>query len=244
MLGYLPNFIIQRRILNPMRLATAGTVLAVELALQRGWAINLAGGYHHAKPDNGEGFCFFADIPLAVKKQLEKGLKRVLIVDLDAHQGNGYVTLFAQNLQTTAPDDLQYVKDSRVHIFDMYNSLIYPGDSFAKQFITYDHPLRNPSSAKYLKILFDNLPAALEASRPDLLFYNAGTDIFEGDALGQLQVTAQGIVDRDEFVFRQAKERGIPIAMVLSGGYTPESARIIADSISNLHDKGLISLTK
>eukprot|EP01031_Cornospumella_fuschlensis_P042493 gene42493-51912_t len=86
-LAWMPNFLLQRRILDPMRLATSGTVLAVEIALRSGWAINLSGGYHHAKADRGEGFSFFADIPLAIHEQLSNGsIEKVLIVDLDAHQ--------------------------------------------------------------------------------------------------------------------------------------------------------------
>jgi histone deacetylase 11 len=257
-LALLPNFLIQARLLEPMRLATSGTLLAADLALQRGWAINLSGGYHHAKPNKGEGFCFFADIPLTLHilfQHASAPIHKALIVDLDAHQGNGYSTCFAYKDFTTeqSPSDLArevedrnelvYVKDSRIHVYDIYNQDIYPNDHFAQNFITYNHPVRsNINDTAYLSLLRRTLPAALDASRPDLLVYNAGTDIFELDPLGHMKITAQGIIERDEFVFHECRQRRIPVLMVLSGGYTKQSASIIADSIANLHEQGLISL--
>lgn len=259
LLALFPNFIIQSNLLNPMRLATSGTVLASSLALQYGAAINLSGGYHHAKTDGGQGFCFFADIPLAIHSLLtneSQRVKRVLIVDLDAHQGNGFETIFTRKdfvdnnknpdkkIATSAPK-LYYDLDDRVHILDFYNGSIYPGDKFAKKFITYDVPLRNNTTDQtYLNKLKTNLTNALMTSQPDIVFYNAGTDIFEDDPLGSLSITAKGIVERDEMVFRLCKERKVPLVMTLSGGYTQESANIISDSIINLVNKKLFKILK
>jgi len=221
-LSWVPNSWLQSAVLEPMRLATGGTVLGAQLALENGWAINLAGGYHHAKRESGDGFCFFADIPLAINKlwQQNPDLK-VMVVDLDAHQGNGTESIIQD--------------DPRVAIFDVYNSFIYPQDMDAKQYIRFDYPVRSGiADAQYLQLLDDHLARAIDEFQPNLIIYNAGTDIFEHDKLGQMKISAQGIIKRDAFVFGCARARSISILMVLSGGYTMQSAEIIGKSIENL----------
>jgi histone deacetylase 11 len=258
----LPVFLLQSNLLNPIRLATGGTILASQLALKHGWSINLGGGFHHSKYEGGEGFCFFADIPLAIQELLtnkDLGVNKVLIVDLDAHQGNGYQSIFhieeptednidknnKENIKSYYKTNIANNVPSSVDIYDVYNCEIYPSDRFAQQFITYKFPLFcNTKDEEYLKLLKNNLPNAINKSKPDIIFYNAGTDIFENDPLGHLKITKQGIIVRDEIVFRNAREKNIPIVMVLSGGYTKESADIITDSIINLAEKGLIQLVE
>ncbi len=227
LLGFVPDFLVKKCLLNPMRLATGGSLRGVDLALRHGWAINLSGGYHHAKSDSGEGFCFFADIPLAVKKLHEMHPDhQVLIIDLDAHQGNGVSSILHS--------------DGRVHIFDVYNAAIYPNDKLAESYVEYKYPV--PAYIQdddYLGLIEQELPKAIESSRADFILYNAGTDIYEKDPLGAMGITHDGIIRRDEIVFHQAIKRNIPILMLLSGGYTRESAGIIADSIDNLLEKTL-----
>lgn len=222
LLKYLPNFILQRYVLNPMRIATGGTVEAAQRALEDGWAINLSGGYHHAKHDCGGGFCAFADIPLAIATLWEKHPKhKVMIVDLDAHQGNGHESFFQG--------------DERVVIYDIYNGQIYPQDHKARKRIDYNYPVKSGiKDAEYLGLLEDTLPAAIEESKPDFIIYNAGTDIFEKDPLGNMKISAAGIKKRDELVFSYAQKNNIPILMVLSGGYTQESSTIIGNSLSHI----------
>lgn len=234
---------IRNRILAPMKLATSGTVQATELALaNRTWAINLSGGYHHAKgtgccmpvdvagnrQDEGGGFCVYADIPLAIEKAWEKNnALKVLIVDLDAHQGNGHEAYFAKEVAKGGA--------SRIAIFDMYCDNNYPRDHKARKSIKYNYPLATGiKDARYLSILTNNLPKAIAEFKPDLIVYNAGTDIFEKDPLGHMSITEQGIIERDAFVFAQAKQNNVPIVMVLSGGYTKDSSRIIGKSIENV----------
>lgn len=224
-----PNFILRGRLLNPMRWATAGTVLAAELALDFGWAINLSGGYHHAKSDGSSGFCFFADINLAANRffELRPDAEKIMVLDLDAHQGNGFEDIFKD--------------DPRVDTFDVYNGDIYPRDTAAARYIRYNHALPNKTKEdKYLDILTKELPKAIAESKPEYLIYNAGSDIYSKDALGGLLVSADGIVARDEFVFRECRKHNIPIVMVLSGGYHPDSSQIIGRSIANLWEKGLL----
>lgn len=224
-LRFLPNFLLQRNMLNSMRLATGGTILAAQLAMEHGWAINLGGGYHHAKADGGEGFCFFADIPLAIKKLRETHPSlKVLVVDLDAHQGNGLEAILG-------PDPLTY-------IFDMYSKYNYPSDQAVRQYIDFDYPLAtNIQDQEYLSILKNQLPKAIAATQPDLIIYNAGSDIFELDPLGRMRVTKEGIIERDSYMFSQALENRTPILMVLSGGYSAESAEIVGTSIETFIKK-------
>lgn len=221
-LQYVPNFLLQRYLLNAMRYATHGTTVGANLALQHGWAINLSGGYHHAKSDCGGGFCFFADIPLAIKNVREQypDLK-ILVVDLDAHQGNG--------IETALKDDPQSF------VFDVYVERNYPYDTQARKHITFNYPIpAGMNDRQYHELIRSTLPKAIEQVKPHLIIYNAGTDVFEKDPLGRTALSKEGIMQRDAFVFSQAKQNNIPILMVLSGGYTQESADITAHSIENI----------
>ena len=144
-----------------------------------------------------------------------------MIIDLDAHQGNGHEDFFKA--------------EDRVAIFDIYNSEIYPHDYAARTRIDYNYPVASGiADEEYLKLLSEKLPAALDESKPNFIIYNAGSDIFEEDPLGRMKISAQGISKRDELVFKFARERNIPILMVLSGGDTKKSAGIIGKSIENI----------
>lgn len=221
LLKLVPNFLLQKCLLSPMRYATAGTLLATDLALEQGWAINLSGGYHHAKTDEGGGFCVFGDIQLAAKKVLEQHPDWcILIVDLDAHQGNGHE---------------EGLKDeNRVFIFDMYRQNNYPNDYAQMERINYNLPLGASNDQEYLDTLMTELPAAIAEVRPHLIIYNAGTDIYKKDPLGAMNISAGGIKERDAFVFEQAERSKIPVVMLLSGGYTKQSAGIVADSVEQI----------
>lgn len=221
-LAVVPGFLLQKRLLRPMKYGTGGTILACRLALDHGWAVNLAGGYHHAKADSGGGFCFFADIPIAVCRAWERSPDMpVLIVDLDAHQGNGCELIFGN--------------DSRIHIFDIYNRDVFPQDTEARRYIEFDFPVRSfIKDAEYLPLLEDELLKAISKSKPGLIIYNAGTDIFEDDPLGAMCISEDGIIRRDEIVFKAALTNKVPIVMLLAGGYTSGSAEIIGRSLDNL----------
>jgi histone deacetylase 11 len=222
-LRFLPLCVLEQQVLKPMQLATLGTVMAAEAALEHGMAINLSGGYHHASGDCGEGFCIYADIAVAIaalrRSQKLRPSDPVAIVDLDAHQGNGLGRIFYD--------------DPAVHILDMYNADIYPKDYWARAQINCNIPLAaGTRDEQYLGELKDRLPSFLQNIRPKIAFYNAGTDIYERDPLGGLRVSRQGVLDRDRFVFDTFAAAGIPWAMVLSGGYTRESHRLVAESVS------------
>ncbi|MEE6501557.1 hypothetical protein FKM82_004244 [Ascaphus truei] len=204
----LPNCLVQRKVLKPLRMQTGGTIMAGKLAIDRGWAINIGGGFHHCSSERGGGFCAYADITLAIK-------------------GNGH--------------ERDFLDDDRVYIMDVYNRYIYPGDGFAKRAIKRKIELDwGTEDAEYLDKVETHVKGALNETRPDVIIYNAGTDILDGDPLGGLAISPQGIIKRDEIVFTIARSRCIPILMVTSGGYQKRTARIIADSILNLHNLGLI----
>lgn len=225
-----PNFFVQRFYLRPMRFQTKGTVTAGLLALERGWAINIGGGFHHCSRDRGGGFCPYADISLLVRHLFEfksDRVKKVMIVDLDAHQGNGH--------------ERDFTNEDRVFIMDVYNKDIYPKDAAAKSAVRCKVELHSfTEDDEYLDVVERNLESSLQRFHPDLLVYNAGTDILNGDFLGRLSISPKGIIRRDEIVFIKANERRVPIVMLTSGGYLKETCHIIADSIINLYNLELI----
>lgn len=225
-----PVWLTWWRVVRPMLWAVRGTILAAEAAVKHGWAVNLSGGYHHAKPDRGEGFSLFNDTAIAVRHLRASGTipqnGRVAYIDLDAHQGNGVCH--------------QFLDDREVFIFDMYNRQIYPAyDSVARQRIDCNLPLAHGCEGyEYLQTLRDRLPGFLDGisrSQPiALAVYNAGTDVFAGDPLGGLSLSAEDILQRDLLVMSQFRRRKIPIVMLPSGGYTKESYQLLAASVRAL----------
>uniref|UniRef100_A0ACD5WY77 Uncharacterized protein n=1 Tax=Avena sativa TaxID=4498 RepID=A0ACD5WY77_AVESA len=229
-LTFIPNWMVQQKLLYPFRKQVGGSILSAKLALERGWAVNVGGGFHHCSAEEGGGFCAYADITLCIQFAFVRlNISRVMIIDLDAHQGNGHEKDFAN--------------DERVYILDMYNAGIYPFDHAAKRYI--DQKVELVSGTKtddYLDQLDKALEVAQSRFQPQLIVYNAGTDILDGDPLGNLNISPEGVVIRDEKVFRFAKDQNIPLLMLTSGGYMKSSARVIADSVINLSQKNLIQL--
>ncbi|XP_053295793.1 histone deacetylase 11 isoform X2 [Pleuronectes platessa] len=180
----LPNFLVQRRVLRPLRTQTGGTIMAGKLAVDRGWAINVGGGFHHCSSDKGGGFCAYADITLAIKFLFERveGISRATIIDLDAHQGNGH--------------ERDFMDDSRVFIMDVYNRNIYPRDGFAKRAIKRKVELDwGTEDSEYLRKVELHFEGTLNEVQPDIIIYNAGTDILDGDPLGGLSISPQILLD-------------------------------------------------
>ncbi|TNE32314.1 MAG: histone deacetylase [Alphaproteobacteria bacterium] len=229
-LRVLPDKLANNLVLEPMKYQAGGSLQAALAALEHGWAVNLGGGFHHASSGNGEGFCPLADIGMIIKYLRREGkIKKAMIIDLDAHQGNGHET--------------DFTGDEDVYILDIYNSEIYPHDTKAKRGIDQAVELRAFSGDKlYFGLLDQALPQAFTAFQPDIVIYIAGTDILDGDPLGALAISADGILKRDEMVFRQAFDHDVPVVMLLGGGYQKSNAHIIAQSILNLDRKfGLFS---
>jgi acetoin utilization deacetylase AcuC-like enzyme len=204
----LPNTEIS---VNRARNSVAGTLAAARAALQQGIGMNLAGGTHHAYPDRGEGFSTLNDIAIASKRLLRDGLvRKVLIVDLDVHQGNGNASIFAD--------------DPRVFTFSMHGKDNYP---LKKEKSDLDIALPTATGdEEYLKILEDTLPTLLE-QQPDLVFFQAGVDVLETDKLGKLSLTKDGCLQRDRIVLRSCTRYGVPVATCMGGGYSARMADIV-----------------
>jgi histone deacetylase 11 len=224
LLAKVPALVTDMIVLNPMRWATMGTIVAARQALTCGLAINLGGGYHHARPDYGHGFCIFADAGLAVHALRRQGLlqrqDRIVHIDLDAHQGDGVCRTFQD--------------DARIFLYDQYNQDIFPGDRVAQRRIDCEVALEaGCDDATYLGVLRDRLPGFLRSvttSRPvALAFYNAGTDILAGDGLGAMSVSAAGVRERDRYVLELLVQHRIPTVVLLGGGYTQQSHQLVAD---------------
>lgn len=186
------------------RAAVGGTVLTAQLALQHGLACNTAGGTHHAFPDYGSGFCIFNDLAVATRMVQQMGLARkILIVDLDVHQGDGTAVIF-QN-------------DPTVFTFSVHCQKNFP---FRKQKSDLDVPLAaGIADDDYLKTLAGYLPDLLSEFRPDLVLYDAGVDPHRHDRLGKLALTDNGLFRRDWLVLETCLKQGYPVATVVGGGY-------------------------
>lgn len=184
--------------------STGGTVEAARHALDYGVAMNLAGGTHHAFLAHGEGFCTFNDVAVAIRVlQREERIARAAIVDLDVHQGNGTHAIFAG--------------DSRVFSFSMHGGRNYP---FHKVPGSLDIELADGTGDdEYLDRLSAALPRVIAAASPDIVFYVAGADPHERDRLGRLGMTADGLARRDTVVLEQCREVGLPVVIVVGGGY-------------------------
>jgi acetoin utilization deacetylase AcuC-like enzyme len=192
------------------RVAAGGTLLAAQTALKDGMAANLAGGTHHAFADHGEGFCIINDVAIAVCGLRDTGLmRRATIIDLDVHQGNGTAAIFEAN------DD--------VFTFSMHGERNYP---LAKMRSSLDVPLNDGTAdSEYLDLLDRHLPAVLDHAAPELAFYVAGVDVAAGDRYGKLALSDEGIRQRDRMVIEAVRGRGVPLVVVLAGGYAPTRAR-------------------
>ena len=191
------------------RLAASGTLLAACAALSDGLAANLAGGTHHAFADHGEGFCVLNDVAVAIGKLRAEGvIERAAVIDLDVHQGNGTAAIFEAVEQ--------------VFTFSMHGERNYPLNKMRSNL---DVPLRDGAGdAEYLDALQRHLPKVLETGT-DMAFYLAGVDVAAGDRYGKLALTEDGIRRRDRLVIEAVRERGVPLTIVLAGGYAASRAR-------------------
>lgn len=209
----LPFSLIDRRVLLPMRWAVQGTVAAAEAALHGHDSWNLSGGYHHASRSAAEGFCVYNDVGVTVDDLRQRKLlgenERLMIIDVDAHHGNGNGHVF--------------FKDSSVEILDIYNADIYPNSPSTKQRVDIGIPLRSGTTgADYLARLREGLARLTPGAR--IAFVVAGTDVLASDPLGALRLTVDECAERDRLVLVRLKELGVPAVFLGGGGYGPESA--------------------
>ena len=193
-------------------LCAGGSILAGRLALQDGAAVNVGGGFHHAYPDHGEGFCVLNDFAIGIRRlQKDKAIERAMTVDCDVHQGNGTAAIFAG--------------DPTVFTLSIHQENNYP---YPKPPSTLDINLRDGvEDAEYFEELEKGLDHALSEFQPDLIYYVAGADPYRDDQLGGLKLSIEGLERRDRLVFEKARAKNIPVAVTLAGGY----ARRVEDTI-------------
>lgn len=194
------------------RIAVGGSLLTTRLALQQGLACNTAGGTHHAFPSYGSGFCIFNDLAIASQVLLNEGLvKKILIVDLDVHQGDGTALIFQD--------------EPRVFTFSMHCQINFPA---IKQTSDRDVPLpEGMEDDAYLRTLANHLPDLLTEFKPDLVLYDAGVDPHISDRLGKLALTDTGLYRRDMQVLSTCVSQGFPVACVIGGGYCEDMRSLV-----------------
>ena len=189
-----------------------GTIDCAAYAFKFGVAMNIAGGTHHAFSNKGEGFCLLNDFAIAARYLLHrKNIQRILIIDLDVHQGNGTAQIFAN--------------DSRVFTISMHGKDNYP---FFKEQSDLDIELPNGiTDDVYLHLMTENIPKVIETLKPECIFYLSGVDILATDKYGKLNITPEGCAERDRLVFSWCKQYGIPVVVSMGGGYSPKIADIV-----------------
>ena len=205
-------------------LSAGGSILAGRVALEEKIAANLCGGFHHAYPDHGEGFCVLHDVAIGIRRlQKEKAIERALVVDCDVHQGNGTAAIFAG--------------DPTVFTLSIHQENNYP---YPKPPSSLDVNLPDGvGDDEYLAALEKSLTQAFAQFPPDLLFYMAGADPYKEDQLGGLALTLEGLRARDAMVLGQSQERGVPAAITLAGGY----ARRVEDTVL-IHSNTVLAAKK
>ncbi len=191
---------------------TGGTVQAVDFAMKYGVAGNIAGGTHHAFRDRGEGFCLFNDIAVAAHYAMDTHkMKRILVIDLDVHQGNGTASIFQS--------------DPRVFTCSMHGGKNYP---LHKENSDLDIPLNDGTGDdEYIQILNQALPKLIADQNPELIFYLCGVDVLASDKLGRLGLSVKGCKERDQIVFKTAQANQIPIVFSMGGGYSDKISVIV-----------------
>ena len=204
-----------------MVLCCGGTLLAARLAMDDGVAVHLGGGFHHAFAGHGEGFCLLNDVAVAAGVLLkESAVRRVAVVDLDVHHGNGTASIFAG--------------EPAVFTFSMHQENNYPA---LKPPSDLDLGLEDGTGDdEYLDLLVRHLPRMLDDHRPDVVFYLAGADPYLRDQLGGLSLTRDGLRQRDKTVFSLVRERGRPVVAVLAGGYAHRLEDTVSIHVSTVEE--------
>ncbi len=211
------GFPLSEELVERERIIADGTIKACEFALEYGIAMNIAGGTHHAYRDRAEAFCLLNDQAIGARYlQGKKKAKKILIADLDVHQGNGTAQIFRD--------------DPSVFTFSMHGNSNYP---FKKEISDLDIPLnKGTTDQEYLSILKEVFPRLIEEQKPDFIFYLCGVDVLSTDKLGTLSLTSQGCKERDAFVLDTCRNLGIPVQCSMGGGYSRE-IRVIVDAHAN-----------
>jgi len=203
---------LDRKALDAIYYATGGSIIAVTEAVKTNSAcVNLGGGFHHAYPEHGEGFCFINDIAVSIRACQKQGLvKNVLVVDTDLHQGNGTAKIFEH--------------DDSVFTLSIHQERLYPPKENGSLNIGLDN---HTGDDDYLDLLTDGLDRALQSGEFDLVYYVAGADPYVGDKLGDLDLTKAGLASRDKLVLDTAQLLKLPVAAVFAGGYANDTQDVV-----------------
>lgn len=228
-------------------LAAGGSILAAQRALNEGVALNIGGGFHHAFPDHGEGFCMIHDVAVAVRRmQRDSKIRTAMTVDCDVHHGNGTAAIFAgtRTVSEPLPSSGPIVLGKRplmrgTHVGDVFTISLHQENNYPStkppSSIDVDLP-DGITDDDYLAWLDNALSSGLRQFTPDLICYIAGADPYREDQLGGLALTIEGLKKRDELVFRVAKAKSIPVMVTYAGGY----ARNVADTVT-IHSNTVIA---
>jgi acetoin utilization deacetylase AcuC-like enzyme len=221
-------------------LAAGGSILAAQRALEDRVAFNIGGGFHHAFANHGEGFCMIHDVAVAIRRLQKDGrIKRAMVLDCDVHQGNGTAAIFGNKQQvqrqlpswgTTAPDGPK-AKVTEGDTQDVFTISLHQANNYPAWKPPSSIDVNLPDHTKdeeYLAWLDNGLSSGLRQFQPELLCYIAGADPYKEDQLGGLDLTIEGLKRRDEFVFKVAQTRGIPVMVSYAGGY----ARNVEDTVT------------
>ena len=194
---------LTREIIRMFILLTGGTIKTVELALEKGIAVHIGGGFHHAFAAKAEGFCYLNDLAIAVCEMQAQGkIKKAMVIDCDLHQGNGTAKIFEN--------------DASIYTFSIHQFDLYPIKEKSDLDIHLPNGVQDDEYLSHLKI---NLPQIIDRFKPDLLVYQAGADPYKHDQLGNLSISIAGLAERDRLIYHWAGERRVPIAVTLGGGY-------------------------
>jgi acetoin utilization deacetylase AcuC-like enzyme len=224
---------VSESVLKAFYLAVGGTILACQKALEtQSAAINLQGGFHHAFPAHGEGFCLLNDLAIAIRVLQKQALiQRAMIIDCDLHQGNGTAFIFKD--------------DPSVFTFSIHQENTYPEKKKSSLDIGLDD---GAGDDDYLNLLHMHIPEIIAKHKPELIICQSGVDPFEDDRLGNLKLTKSGLAERDRYIFQTVRHAGIPLAVTLGGGYSTrmqdmidlhcQTARILKEIFTPAHPPG------
>lgn len=206
------GFPLSHQLIDREFILSQGTIEACDFAMNYGLAMNIAGGTHHAFTNKGEAFCMLNDQAIGARYvQRKYGLKKVVIIDLDVHQGNGTAQIFEN--------------DASVFTFSMHGASNYP---FVKEKSDLDIALPNGcGDFEYLTILQSTLPQLITQQQPDFVFYLSGVDVIASDKLGKLGMSIEGCKKRDEYVLQTCKAHQLPVMISMGGGYSPDIKTIV-----------------
>jgi acetoin utilization deacetylase AcuC-like enzyme len=208
-------------------LAAGGSILAGQAALRDGFGCNLGGGFHHAYPGHGEGFCAIHDVAVAIRRlQFDGAIQKAMVVDTDVHQGNGTAAIFSED---------ESVFTLSIHQENNYPAYKPPSDIDLEM-------ADRVEDDEYLGALIPAVEAALDEFQPEILFYVGGADPFCEDQLGGLMLTKKGLKIRDKRVFEEARRRGIPVATALAGGYARQLEDTIRIHVNTIVAAGEVAL--